>query len=188
MGHVGNPGLYAIQRLFLYMNTTSIPTNVTVSACTLNLYLKRWGTGSPPPGDQTGTISVRKGGQNSSLDNASYSLRSGVYYAYDYTTEMSYGAWGWTTMLSFNSTGIADVQSAVTAGAITKLCLEEYGYDYLNNQPGGYGNGSTTRWGATVTLGGSATNKPYLEVTYTVPASGGPFPFFIQDQTGGCNG
>lgn len=114
-----NNTVYAIDRIFLYFDTTALPDSANITNVVLSLY-------RPADFTYTSNVSVQKGTQADNLTTADYSSFSGSLYGY-----VSWSPFNNYKNITFNAAGIADINKA----GITKLCVREYNHDYLNVSP-----------------------------------------------------
>lgn len=108
---------YSIRRGFFYFDTSGLPDNATVTSADFSLY-KYSASNSP-------TICAQKGTQGSSLSASDFTAYSGSSYGNVSTSSSGY------LTISLDSAGKSDISKT----GITKICVREYTYDYLNTAP-----------------------------------------------------
>ena len=143
---------FYVFRAFFYFDTSAIPLSATITDVKLYVHLPANALGS------SGVIVAQKSTQGSTLSTSDFSEISGSEYGH-----VSVGSTeaGWRN-ITFNETGRSDVIKG--PGAVTKISLRDYNYDYLDAATGPTNN--TTAINMSFAETGSAA---YLTVTYTTP-------------------
>jgi len=146
---------YQIFRSFFYFDTSEIPDTATITSAKLYMYAVFTG----------GTaISVCEGTQSDTLANEDFDSYSGSEYGHITTNTSAYVA------LSFNAQGISDINKS----GVTKLCLRDYTYDYLNATPTG-----GDQYSIYTAQYSDESKRMYLEIEYeteSTPTVGTKYP------------
>ena len=142
---MGDKEHFYIRRSFLYFETAGIPDGAIIT----DVKLKMYGV------DQYDTdVCVMKGSQADTLTTADFDSFTG--FEYSHTSWSS----GWNT-ITFNSTGRSDINKT----GISKICMRENTHDYANSSPP---SGATNDYSNHAYSANNASNKPYLDITYSL--------------------
>lgn len=148
-------GLFYVQRVFLPMDTSSLPAGFVVSTATL---LTKQSAASRGAGSTAAVVQSTQA-SNTTLANSDFSL-IGTTKGSD--TQLLNGVDGTQITFTLNSTGIGWINNV-----FTKLGIRDNTYDILNVQPAALDDAQIY----VVTAG----KEPTLNVTYTAPSKGLPF-------------
>ncbi|MBI5541361.1 MAG: T9SS type A sorting domain-containing protein [Bacteroidia bacterium] len=110
-----------IARAFMDFNTSNIPDNATICSAKL-----KFAAIITPP-DYIGSLCAMKGTQLQPLSIQDFDAFSGLEYGHVLGNAT-------TKDINFNANGISDINKT----GLTKICVREYGHDYLNVQTNGY--------------------------------------------------
>lgn len=144
---------YGIYRSFFYYNTSLITGTVTAASNFLYGYSASNATASAQNGTQAATLGT---GDFDAFTGASYGTVSVVINQYN--------------EISFNVSGL----SGINKGGETKICIREYGHDYLDSAPGA---GYFYRFGLYYADNTGTDYDPYLSIT--TEASGPSIKIFV---------
>ncbi len=165
-----------IYRSFFPFDTSSIPSSATISAATLNLYVTAKNDAADDGTDYV-TVSTSTTATHTSLSLSDYSQVTVTMNAASECidsserkdiTAITTGAY---LVFTFNAAGIAAIklsgQSSTCSGTTGLTCISvREGHDATGTLPTAFAEDSVT-----FSTFEDGTNKPYLEITYTAPAT-----------------
>jgi hypothetical protein len=164
--YYGSTGWAGILRAFLLFDTSSLPDGATITAASLHLYGDHFnpkidspGAASEPQLDVVGSTPA----SDTAIDVNDFPNIGTTRYAAG-TDFSSLVDDGWN-VIALNATGIA----AISLAGITKLGLR-VNCDTDNSEPDS-SLGFDARFFPSTADNSNSARKPYLEVTYTVPAT-----------------
>lgn len=174
-------GEYWLERTYLPINTSGIPSNATISSASLNIYVT---SSTNTDNDGTDWISIVQTTQPSetALTNADYDLCGAVSnptegIATGERKDISSISTSAYLTMNLNSTGLGWIKksgespSCGATNGFTCLGVRE-GHDITNTAPNV--NTGNELWYSTSDTGGTSQD-PYLSVTYTVPKTNVPY-------------
>lgn len=145
----GSGGDFTIQRIFLFFDTSSLPTNVQITGATLYVYAGQYQNGNK-------TIHIARSTAVTPLSTADYS-RVEFVSGGSTTPNIPYS---WMT-INLN----ADALGWIVKGGTTRLALIHH-MDLINIEPNAAND-------VLVALAEDGQHRPYLVVTYSTSATGG---------------
>jgi hypothetical protein len=152
------PTGFEVRRSFFYFDTMSIPNAATV----VDVKLKLWGYSAKEGNSQ---YVIQQGTQTDYLSDGDFDSFTGPEWGLiDTWTVGAYNT------ITFNANG----RSGIDKAGVTKICIRDYSYDFLNREPT-----QINRIGVCYSECSGTDKRPLLEVTYTAPIEPEGFGYYV---------